>query len=160
MLDFHELVAAAGADGPLVHETSGPLPEVPADLAPAAAVRRLSGARMADLESLYDETSAALQFPDYFGRNLDAFDESLRDLDLPEAPGGTVILVITDAAHMLAREPHRRPWFGEAVADANEVRAGRGMGPLVVVFSSPSGSDPAAVPWFHDQVRDRRTPGP
>lgn len=147
MLDFHGLLDAADAGGPLVHETSEPLPEVPADLAPAAGVRRLSGTRMADLASLYDEASAALQFPGYFGRNLDAFDECLRDLDLPEAPGGAVILVVTDAAAMLGDEPGRRQWFVEAISDANEVRAGRGTGPLVVVFSAFADLAPADRWW-------------
>lgn len=147
MLDFRALVAQADAGGSVLHETREPLPEVPADLAPAAGVRRLSGTRMADLGGLYDETSAALQFPDHFGRNLDAFDECLRDVDLPEAPRGVVILVVTDAAAMLSAEPGRRAWFGEAVADANQIRAGRGTGPLVVVFSVLSGTDPADHWW-------------
>ena len=130
MLDFHALL-----DGPASIETSGGIPEVPADLAPAAGVRRLAGARMRTLEALYDETSAALQFPEYFGRNLDAVDECLRDLDLPEAPGGAVILVVTGAGELLADEPARREWFREAIEDANEVRAGRGVGRIVVVYA-------------------------
>ncbi|WP_291079905.1 barstar family protein [Dietzia sp. UBA5065] len=147
MLDFHALASEARTAASSAFEVTGPLPEVPADLAPVAGVRRLSGTRMADLDALYDETSAALQFPDYFGRNLDALDECLRDLDLPESPGGTVILVVTDAAAMLEAEPGRREWFGEAVADANEVRAGRGTGPLVVVYSVPPGTDPGDRWW-------------
>jgi RNAse (barnase) inhibitor barstar len=34
-----------------------------------------------DLESFYDEISKALSFPDYFGRNLDALEDMINDLD-------------------------------------------------------------------------------
>jgi RNAse (barnase) inhibitor barstar len=34
-----------------------------------------------DIESFYDEISRALSFPDYFGRNLDALQDMLSDLD-------------------------------------------------------------------------------
>lgn len=152
MLDFHALAEAAQTGGPVIHESAEQLPEVPADLAPAAGVRRLSGRRMADLGGVYDETSAALQFPDYFGRNLDAFDECLRDLDLPESPGGTVILVVTDAESMLTNAPGRREWFGEAVEDANEIRAERGDGGVVVVFSTHADT-PNGERWWRDNGR-------
>lgn len=171
MLDFHALVAAATAGGPaggtaggpagasaagpagdtVFHEATGRVPEVPADLAPAAGVRRLSGRRMTDLGGVYDEASAALQFPEYFGRNLDAFDECLRDLDLPESPGGAVVIVVTEAESMLTDAPGRREWFAEAVDDANEIRSERGRGGVVVVFTTHTDT-PADQRWWRGET--------
>lgn len=150
MLDFHALVSAA-AGGTFFHDATGRVPEVPVDLAPAAGVRRLSGRRMTDLGGVYDEASAALQFPQYFGRNLDAFDECLRDVDLPEAPGGAVVVVVTEAESMLTSAPGRREWFAEAVDDANEIRAERGNGPVVVVFSTHADT-PADQHWWRGEA--------
>lgn len=155
MLDFHALVAAAQAGGPLTREHTGQLPEVPADLAPTAGVRRLSGRRMTDLGGVFDEAAAALQFPDYFGRNLDAFDECLRDLELPEAPGGTAIVVVTEAESMLSSAPGRREWFAEAVRDANDVRIERGMGVVVVVFSTRDDTPPDQRWWRGEALGGR-----
>ena len=44
-------------------------------------VRVLRGRRMTTWAALYSEVAAALQFPIYFGENLDAMDESLSEPD-------------------------------------------------------------------------------
>ena len=41
----------------------------------------LRGNKMKDENSLYEEIIPALQFPSYFGRNWDAFDECIGDLE-------------------------------------------------------------------------------
>jgi hypothetical protein len=53
---------------------------------------------METVQSLYDESAAALQFPYYFGENWPAFDECLADLDW--LPGEAYILIIVDS-HLL-----------------------------------------------------------
>src|SRR3989339_103616 len=40
----------------------------------------LKGQKMHTLSSLYDEFTVDLSFPNYFGRNLDAFEECINDL--------------------------------------------------------------------------------
>ena len=56
---------------------------------------------MRTVSALFDETAAALQFPDYFGENWDAFDECLSDMDwLPVSVG--IVLVIDDPLVVLA----------------------------------------------------------
>ncbi|HEX8616174.1 MAG TPA: barstar family protein [Thermoanaerobaculia bacterium] len=61
------------------------------------AARSLRGAELGEGE-LFDALAEALELPDYFGRNWDAFDECLRDLD------GPVLLLVRDAASRWERE--------------------------------------------------------
>lgn len=66
-----------------------------ADVADLRAAAELAGWRLAHLDGwrhptldgAYDELAAQLDFPDYFGRNLDALLDCLRDLDT-----GTVVV--------------------------------------------------------------------
>jgi hypothetical protein len=67
------------------------------------AVRFVRGARMETPLSLFDEWAAALQFPYYFGRNWDAFDECVTDLSWIDADGYAI--AILDSSLML---PHDR----------------------------------------------------
>ena len=136
MLDYRSLV-----DGPTFAEARPPLPEAPVAPDATLGVRRLDGTRMRTLDGVYDQCAAALQFPEWFGRNLDAFDECLRDVSAPEAPGGPVVLLVTGADEVLADEPGRRAWFGEAIDDANDVRRRRGAGELHVAFVRTEGTD-------------------
>jgi RNAse (barnase) inhibitor barstar len=66
----------------------------------AAAVRVLRGQKMADIHGFYDEIGAALQFPYYFGENLNALDECLRDLEW--LPADRYVIVVRDAAQVLS----------------------------------------------------------
>jgi RNAse (barnase) inhibitor barstar len=66
----------------------------------AAAVRVLRGQKMADIHAFYDEIGAALQFPYYFGENLNALDECLRDLEW--LPADRYVIVVRDAAQVLS----------------------------------------------------------
>lgn len=59
----------------------------------------LRGSKMLTISSLFNEFSAALQFPYYFGENWGAFDECLNDLDW--LSGDAFILVIMDAEKTL-----------------------------------------------------------
>lgn len=63
-------------------------------------VRFLRGKKMSRLASLYDEFASALQFPDYFGENWNAFDECITDLSW--LPADFYVLIITEAHLLLA----------------------------------------------------------
>ncbi|HWL35034.1 MAG TPA: barstar family protein [Frankiaceae bacterium] len=64
-------------------------------------VRVLRGQKMRTWQGLFDETAAALQFPWYFGENLDALFDCITDLDwLPRAAG--YVLVINHPDEVLA----------------------------------------------------------
>lgn len=67
-------------------------------------VARVDGRQAPDKAALLARLAAALRFPGYFGGNLDALDECLRDLgDFAPAPGYLVVI-----AHAAAACPGRR----------------------------------------------------
>lgn len=46
----------------------------------------------ASVDDLFDQMSAALDFPDYFGRNFDALNDCLAYIEVPEESGRVVLL--------------------------------------------------------------------
>ena len=70
------------------------------------AVRVVRGHKMQRLSDLYDEIAAALQFPDYFGENWDAFEDCLTDLDWLPAAG--YVLLVSRANEVLSEEPEKQ----------------------------------------------------
>jgi RNAse (barnase) inhibitor barstar len=63
-------------------------------------VRTVRGRKMRSVDALFDEVSAALQFPGYFGENWPAFNECLSEMDwLPAGVG--VVIVLTEAGEVL-----------------------------------------------------------
>jgi RNAse (barnase) inhibitor barstar len=70
----------------------------------AAALLADSSIRVADLPAeadLFEGLASALRFPDYFGRNWDAVDECLRDVEA----GEMTVLLVHDAAKRWERNP-------------------------------------------------------
>jgi hypothetical protein len=55
---------------------------------------------------LFDEFAASLQFPSYFGRNRDAFEDCLTDLDWWHGQLGYVLYILK-ADEILAEEPEQ-----------------------------------------------------
>lgn len=100
-------------------------------------LRRLRGAKMRSEAALFDEVSAALQFPDHFGENWDAFDECLNDLDWLEE--SAAVLVIRDAAQVLAEES------GEAFGTFLEILQAERNAPLHVLFQAEGGQADALL---------------
>jgi hypothetical protein len=68
-------------------------------------VRAVRGWKTRTWDGLYDEFEAALQFPLYFGRNLDALDESLAEPEYTGVPDARVC-VIAGANDLLADQSH------------------------------------------------------
>lgn len=67
-------------------------------------VRLVRGTRCRTTEKLFDEFSAALQFPPYFGHNWDAFDECLHDLGDWMTHAETLTIVLSESAELLSLE--------------------------------------------------------
>jgi hypothetical protein len=58
---------------------------------------------MRTIDALFNEFSSQLDFPSYFGRNWDALDECLADLNW--LPGSAYVLLIEHARYTLDNEP-------------------------------------------------------
>lgn len=64
----------------------------------------LEGSALATVEDVFDCYAAMFEFPDYFGRNWNAFDECLTTLSSCPAP--IHLTVITGAENLLIDDPH------------------------------------------------------
>jgi RNAse (barnase) inhibitor barstar len=62
----------------------------------------LNGLNMETYNGLYDEFAKVFKFPDYFGRNLNALDECLNDLEWLKI--NMIIIVVTNSNHLLCEE--------------------------------------------------------
>ena len=82
-------------------------------------VRALRGTKMQTVQGVFDEFSAALQFPSYFGENWPAFDECLSDMDWLPLAGGLVLLVL-DADLVLLEGSDELPTLIRTLAKASE----------------------------------------
>ncbi len=78
------------------------------------AVRWVRGAKMRRVDDLFDEFSAAFQFPDYFGGNWPGFDECICDLEWLPAKG--YIVMAFDAWNILGDNVLDRPAFVRIMA--------------------------------------------
>ncbi|WP_067698305.1 barstar family protein [Nocardia jejuensis] len=107
--------------------------------------RELRGRKMRTVADLFDEFAAAFQFPYYFGQNKDAFDECLRDLDDFVGPADGYVVVIRNAALLLADQPGERAWFAEAVTDAATVWSTRDTAFRVVLQDAAPAGLPATT---------------
>ncbi|HEY2213168.1 MAG TPA: barstar family protein [Bradyrhizobium sp.] len=85
---------------------------------PGTAVRFVRGNKMRRVDPLFDELSAAFQFPHYFGENWAALADCLGDLEWLGAPH--VVLIISRFPEVLVEEPIEMPAFGRAVRGAME----------------------------------------
>jgi hypothetical protein len=65
--------------------------------------RRIRGNKARTVQGWFDECSAALQFPCYFGENWNAFDECITDLEW--LPADAYVLVITNGSQLLEAAP-------------------------------------------------------
>jgi hypothetical protein len=81
-------------------------------------VRIIRGDKMQTWDALYDEVSAAFQFPLYFGRNIGALSESLREPDQEPVRSGRVCIIVA-AELVLIKEPEEQMgWFISCLQDA------------------------------------------
>jgi len=95
---------------------------------PAVDVRMLRGHACHSKDSLFNEITATLQFPLYFGRNWDALLDLLRDH--VGLNGERLILCIADADHILLHADH----YGEAFWAILKQCATEGNPPLHIVL--------------------------
>ncbi len=116
MTGIEEFTAAGGPTVAAVVPGASAAGEVIVALENAGfAVSTVSAEHMHTVGAVFEEFSTALEFPDYFGNNKDAFDECMRELDelVGEADGYAV--VIRHAAELLSDEPDELEWFVDAM---------------------------------------------
>ena len=139
---FH-LLAGAPADA---RDTLGAL-----DRPGGAAVRFVRGRKATADAAFFDESSAALQFPDYFGENWDAFHDCLGDLAWLHA--ATVVVGLLDADRLLAAGPpesakHLATVLQEVAARRNRPAGKKAARPFHVVFQAvPAVAEEVARRW-------------
>ncbi|MFM9377030.1 barstar family protein [Gordonia sp. VNK21] len=149
-----EFYAAAAADGPAVGVITGESSTAGTD----AAVRRIDGRAAADLPGLYTAVAQAWDFPDHFGRNKDAFDDCLLDLDprLFTATGtpATGYLTVVENAHALLAEAADADfdWFAGSIGyyrdDYRDRRpAGDRRGFAVLLVTDPAHRSEVTARW-------------
>jgi hypothetical protein len=118
-VNAQEFISQAGGQGPcvgIVYGAAFPL------VTPAGfEIRTIDGSRTKTRDGVFDAFADVWHFPPWFGRNMDAFDDFMRDLDnmintasgKPPAPG--YFTHITDADLILAGQPEAFPWFAKCM---------------------------------------------
>ncbi|MFZ0713920.1 barstar family protein [Mycobacterium sp.] len=116
-MKLEEFLSQARNEGPCVAiQSQTPSPVV----APAGLeLRLIDGSHTQTLDALFDAFAEAWHFPPWFGRNKDAFNDFMRDLDnmvnaatgRPPAPG--YLTNVTDAHLILVDQPDDFSWFSK-----------------------------------------------
>ena len=83
---------------------------------PDLRIIEVNGASCQTKSSLFDEFSNRLDFPAYFGRNWDAFEECIRDLEWLPAQG--YLVVVMNADKLLGQDRQDRDTFIEIMRAA------------------------------------------
>lgn len=73
---------------------------------PDHVIRVLRGEKCRTKQEFLDEVAAAFQFPYYFGKNWDAFDECINDLG-DWLPAHNYLALVTNAEELLFEEPFK-----------------------------------------------------
>ena len=74
----------------------------PAEFFPGWRIARIDGKDAPSIKTFYTQIAQALDFPDYFGHNLDSLDEMLNDLQWIKEE--KIVIFISNSADWLVRE--------------------------------------------------------
>lgn len=122
-------------------------------------VRTVRGHKLVDVPSLFDEFAGVFQFPSYFGRNWDALDECISDLEWIPAPW--YVLFVTDAHLVLPEKEndfrifvtllsHVAATWVQPVPPNSDWRWTHDAIPFHVVFQTPAKEEVAVTRRLHD----------
>ena len=128
-------------------------------------LRIIQGAKCQTTAGLLTECARALDFPDYFGHNWDAFEECLIDLEWLEAKG--YVLLITDAGCVLHDDEEEYETFLEILRNAGEAwgtgQAGTGTRratPFHVLFAVSERQKAKRAHWGMGEIHAELTREP
>ena len=108
--------------------------------------RMRSGRWATTTGTLFTTFARAWDFPDHFGRNRDAFDDCMRDLDAPDAAGRTpttIVTHLTKADRLLDEDNAGFTWFADSIGFYRDHY--RDAGRTFALILSTSGSRASAV---------------
>ena len=131
------------ADGPAIGITTGSAPSL---FGTGAVARRVDGETMRTVDGVIAALAAAWDFPDHFGGNKDALDDSMRDLptDLFTADGAPATAYVTVVEHadaLLADAPDDDlDWFADSADFWRDHHRRDGRGFAVVLVSDAAAS--------------------
>lgn len=110
---------------------------------PRLFVTVISGKSCRTKQSLFRRFAEALKFPDYFGKNWDAFEECVNDLDWLGAHG--FVVIVSDAEALLAGDNDNYKIFISIMNEAGKewAKRVRGSRPFHLVLAT--GSQPASA---------------
>jgi len=102
---------------------------------------RIEGRRIRDWDSFHDEFNRVFGFPDFYGRNMNAWIDCLTSLDQEEdgmtsvhvKPGHVLALEIADAAYLRKECPEQYDAVVECTAFVNWRRAEAGDEPVLAL---------------------------
>lgn len=63
-------------------------------------IREFDGLAWPDESDFHGDIARALEFPSWYGQNLDAFNDCMRDVDIPSAGGMVLVIRNADAGHL------------------------------------------------------------
>ena len=94
-----------------------------------------------DWDTFHTVFAEAFGFPDFYGRNMDAWTDCMSSLDTPAdsmtavhvAPSGTVSLQINNAHAFIRQCPQQCKELIECTAAVNERKAAQGTPPLLAL---------------------------
>ncbi|MEZ0350837.1 barstar family protein [Mycobacterium sp. pR1184] len=124
-VNLEQFISAASGHGPCVgilHDTTLPLLAHPIGFE----VRIIDGASMKSRDAIYSAFADAWHFPPWFGRNMDAFDDFMCDLEnmvtaatgRPQAPG--YLTAIPNAHLILIEQLDLFSWFANSMTSYRE----------------------------------------
>ena len=120
----------------------------------------VEGQAVSTKQAFFEETACGLRFPDYFGWNWDAFEESIQDLEWLPAKGS--VLVFNHFDRLATAEP--REWaIGLDILEESAGAWRRAGKPMLVLLRGPKEAAPTVTefpPLSKRQQRRRVMPQP
>lgn len=106
-------------------------------------IARIDGANIVDWESFHDEFHRVFEFPDFYGRNMDAWIDCMTSLDAEEdgmtgvhvKPGGVLTLEVANAREFKGEAPEQFNALIECAAFVNWRRIEKGDRGAVLALS-------------------------